>query len=45
MINIFAKSEERRKTDEGMIMAREEEEMKRTNKKQKETKIKNKKIY
>ena len=45
MISIFAKSEERRKTDEGMIMAREEEEMKRTNTKQKETKIKNKKIY
>ena len=45
MISIFAKSEERRKTDEGMIMAREEEEMKRTKKKQKETKIKNKKIY
>ena len=45
MISIFAKSEERRKTDEGMIMAREEEEMKITKKKQKETKIKNKKIY
>ena len=43
MISIFAKNEERRKNDEGMIMTVEEDELKGRKEEQKERKIKEKK--